>query len=192
MSVVLQGYHGTFTDCVDEILMNRFTIAKRPDHWLGYGAYFYQDDERHALCWANIKRKRHVAYMGKTVAVIKAIIEVERRHCLNMTLQADFEKLANYAKDFLVSKRGELFVENQLENRCYLYDCFATENEIKVIVASFSKEWADPAATLMFGIIFGEIQICVKDQLTITSKECTYRETPITVSLRKKHWRGKP
>lgn len=78
------GYHGTSKEATESILVNHFQVSRGNDHWLGEGAYFFEDGisngQENAVEWAkvsawdNAQRKNSYNYFS----VISASISLER------------------------------------------------------------------------------------------------------------------
>lgn len=179
----LIGYHGTFADCVNDIFNNGFKATIRSDHWLGQGIYFYKDDEGQARVWAHNKRKRHYKYSGKSIAIIKALILVNTKELLNLTLREGFDKLTLFASDFLENpdNRLQFKVEDKDKNRSLLIDYMCKEKGYKVVLCAFPHsppkfKRIEEDINAGFGLYLCEQQICTKDMETIKNIECVYQE----------------
>lgn len=70
------GYHGTTAEHAQRILTRGFELSRKPDSWLGYGVYFFQDAPELALYWAATR------WNGSQVSVIRARIDLSQ--CLDL------------------------------------------------------------------------------------------------------------
>lgn len=74
-SPIVYGYHGTSGDAAARILTAGFLQKHKKYHWLGDGAYFWQDAPRRAWQWAS-------EHHGEDAAVVGAAIELS--DCMDM------------------------------------------------------------------------------------------------------------
>ena len=91
------GYHGCERDLVDELIQGKKTLhpSKAKYHWLGKGAYFWEDDPLRALEWAI---GRPAARALKNPTVVGAIIDP--RNCLDLRVREN-QELVRQAYDLL-------------------------------------------------------------------------------------------
>lgn len=203
MIEAITGFHGTFSDCVDEIINRGFKYTPRKDHWLGQGVYFYEKDIEQAKVWAKSKRINHAEYQNKLIAIIEAVIKVPQENFLNLNLRADCWFVEKFAKEMLTSDDFKLKLDSSKPaiNRCLLFDYISRKRGIKVILAPFSHvpshlKDLEKDAGVDLGLSFTEQQICVKETNTIFSPKCVYTEVEDVKkkfsqkkSFRKKPWR---
>lgn len=108
----LLGYHGCDAAVAEQLLDGvPFEFSRNPYDWLGWGAYFWENDPERGLAWAKMlmgARKNPV----KTPAVVGAVIDPG--FCLDLTTQASLKviKTAYDVAKQLAEGRGETLVEN--------------------------------------------------------------------------------
>ncbi|MCK4258845.1 MAG: hypothetical protein KAX49_07695 [Halanaerobiales bacterium] len=186
----LIGYHGTFVDCVKNILDNGFIFHQRKDHWLGQGIYFYKDDLNQAKVWATVKSRNNLHYRDKEVAVIKVILKVKKDKLLNLNLREDVKKILNFA----LQLNCDFDPDNVDANRAFVIDSICEEEDFEVVIMSFTHEnqtIRDIQQQLgaALGFHFTEQQICVKNDICIVSKECVYPRNDVKIDYKqRKKW----
>jgi len=180
----LNGYHGTFLDCVNDIVSNGFKPKKRNDHWLGQGVYFYHNDIEQAKVWSKVKRNIHVEYKGKKIAVLEANIVVNTKYFLNINKREELLGFLGFVSALLFNDDGlgvNIKEQNMKTARCLFFDLYSEKYDIQAILGSFShklKEVKEIENVIGFnmGVEFHEQQICVKDLSVIKNTSCVFKE----------------
>ncbi|USQ95900.1 hypothetical protein [Caulobacter sp. RL271] len=107
----LLGYHGCDATVAEQLLEGvPFEISRNPYDWLGWGAYFWENDPERGLDWARLMQARGAPIT--TPAVVGAIIDPGL--CLDLTTQASLQVIRtayDVAKQ-LTEGRGETLIEN--------------------------------------------------------------------------------
>jgi hypothetical protein len=87
-----------------------FEISRNAYDWLGFGAYFWENDPERGLQWARLMEQRGAPIT--TPAVVGAVIDPG--WCLDLTTQAslDFIRTAYEELKVVVEASGETLVEN--------------------------------------------------------------------------------
>ena len=67
---IVEGYHGTYIQAVDDILSHRFEISRNEYDWLGDGIYFFEYGRERAWEWAEEKYGAEAAVIGAKIALI--------------------------------------------------------------------------------------------------------------------------
>jgi hypothetical protein len=82
------GYHGCDAAVAEALLGGApFRVSRNPYDWLGYGAYFWENDPERGLEWARIMQGRGEPIT--TPAVVGAVIDPG--WCLDLTTQASLD-----------------------------------------------------------------------------------------------------
>jgi hypothetical protein len=190
--VILVGYHGTFVDCINDILSGSFKVAEKDDHYLGMGIYFFKDDLEEARTWAYLQIKKKKSCEKREVAVIKANIEVNEDNLLNLTTRSGMEKIICYSQKFINDSSNKIrFNENNVNrNRSFLIDYISKKYKYQVVLCAFEDAMnalrkINNEINVSIGLY--PIQICVKEEGLIKNKECVYmdgfRSTSIEIDI---------
>jgi hypothetical protein len=109
---LILAYHGCDHDLADKMLLGRETVSISDNayDWLGTGAYFWENDPKRALQWANwIKtHPQHARHKIQKPAVIGAIINPG--NCLDLT---DSESLRLVKETYEVYKLVQEYSEQK-------------------------------------------------------------------------------
>jgi hypothetical protein len=82
------GYHGCDLEVAEQLISGAaFEWSRNPYDWLGWGAYFWENDPERALQWAE-KVKQRTGKI-KTPAVVGAVIDLGL--CLDLTTQSSLD-----------------------------------------------------------------------------------------------------
>jgi len=108
MGSFVLGYHGCDRDVAEELLAgsSKFKASENDHDWLGHGVYFWENNPRRAMHWAQFmadhpKFQRRV----KTPAVVGAVLDMG--NCLDLTETTSLELVH---KSYYILKQ---FYENQ-------------------------------------------------------------------------------
>jgi hypothetical protein len=111
-SSLILAYHGCDRDLVTKIVLENesVSISDNDYDWLGTGAYFWENDPKRALQWANwIKaHPQHVRHKIQKAAVIGAVINPG--NCLDLT---DTESLRLVKETYEVHKLVQEYSEGR-------------------------------------------------------------------------------
>lgn len=84
----LLGYHGCDAAVAEALLAGKpFEISRNAYDWLGWGAYFWENDPERGLAWAQLAKDRGAPI--DTPAVVGAVIDPGL--CLDLTTQASLK-----------------------------------------------------------------------------------------------------
>ncbi|MGE7774064.1 hypothetical protein ACQKLP_05035 [Chitinophaga sp. NPDC101104] len=87
------GYHGCDMD-IAELLLNdhrKFFVSDREHEWLGHGMYFWENNLRRGMEWANLKFERQLI---RKPAVIGALLNL--RNCCDFSDQRYLNLIRSY------------------------------------------------------------------------------------------------
>ena len=91
-SGLILGYHGCDADAAEKVLAGApFKISRNKYDWLGEGAYFWENDARRGLRWAQEADRRGAVV--KKPAVVGAVIDLG--YCLDLTTQASLDVIVS-------------------------------------------------------------------------------------------------
>ena len=94
------GYHGTTALAAQSIVRTQsFVVTDNPDHWLGVGVYFFEDDIEQAVNWCTKARK------FPKWAVIRSSISADK--VVDLLMLSDVEEFQRIART-LVSRYSKL------------------------------------------------------------------------------------
>lgn len=103
------GYHGTDRRGADAILKsNVVNTSSGSGHWLGTGAYFFQDAPLHALVWA---RERHNISAADAVVIY---CEIDLTSCLDLFDRRVFNMMRRVYHRFEQEEAATGFVTTQV------------------------------------------------------------------------------
>lgn len=170
-SLQVNAFHGTIGTYANEILENR-SFRKgnlRRDHWLGQGVYFFREDQKQAMIWADYKVRGTRELHGQDSVVVKAVLRVMRDEFFNLDSREDLEKFERFVMESLIEskeKHGLRIDENQNPHviRCAL--CDQLPDQYKLIQMTFlvaSKKLDSNPYFRMMGIQQHGVQLCVRD-----------------------------
>ncbi|WP_160713708.1 hypothetical protein [Chitinophaga solisilvae] len=96
-SNLVVGYHGCDLQTFQALLLNpdNVRLSRKPYNWLGNGVYFWENDPKRALMWAQEKQKRGLI---KEPCVIGAVLNLQ--HCLDLMDSRFITMFATYCKMF--------------------------------------------------------------------------------------------
>jgi hypothetical protein len=146
------GFHGTAQDVVDDVLSGRESLLPNPRgyDWLGDGIYFWEDDARRALWWAQrTKEEGAVANRDwqspvKVVrpAVVGAVIYIG--NCLNLAhdhtqdgvRETYLRVAARYSRDGYFLPKNEFFYRNLdclvVNETCRILQRLPTKDAVRI------------------------------------------------------------
>lgn len=105
------GYHGCSEETAERLLGgDPFIFSKNPYDWLGWGAYFWENDPERAQAWAAKTKER--AKPGGQASVVGAVIDPG--WCLDLTTQASLDviRAAYDGLSKVALSTGEQLIEN--------------------------------------------------------------------------------
>lgn len=106
------GYHGCEREVGEAVIRGGKTLKQSTSkyHWLGKGAYFWEDDPQRALEWA---QQRPAARALQEPFVVSAIIDM--RHCLDLRVResVDLVKQAHRLLEAETTATGMEMPKNQ-------------------------------------------------------------------------------
>lgn len=194
-SLCIIAYHGTFDAAADNIIETKtFQSNFRDDHWLGQGIYFFREDFEQAKQWGKSAvekqlRKGHIK-KGK-IAVIRAILNVERKNFWNLDTREDLIRFNKHVlKELAELEKQKIELEISLGEseklRCYF--CDLIDDDIYLIQRTFSgNSYLDQYKMLMdMGLRQHGTQLCVRNQhiIDFESIECIKLEEISIFNLR--------
>ena len=153
------GYHGTEYDNALSILRNKnFIQSCTEDEWLGDGVYFFENDERQAICFITKARK------VQNYKVIKANIKTKNLlDLIDLETYENFEQFARQFKDRYLKKKDNR--PRKLINSVVLKAMYKLK-PYDVVRAVFPVPQTQPAPRTNIQPM--QIQICVKEPKCIT------------------------
>lgn len=100
MTYTSKGYHGTSKASGYLIKAKGFSISRGDDHWLGDGAYFFEDDESMAFEWCKAEsyKKKYKEYV-----IIESDIRVAIKNVFDLSEPKNFKFFHSY-RDMLLEK----------------------------------------------------------------------------------------
>lgn len=190
------GFHGTAESCalvIDETRCFEFGEL-RDDHWLGQGAYFYNNDEEQAALWAKNKVQNHSKFLGETPYVLEVIIEVDESNFLNLDARKGLEYLSGFI--CFLKEKGLKIEATSYDNipakiRCFLLsqlpsDVWLVQRTFHNIPSYFDKQEIFVAMDLT---LVGT-QLCVRNNEVIRGNSLKMKK--LSKPVIKKRPSGKP
>lgn len=190
---VIEVFHGTFMEKINDIFVNGFKYKHNIEHWLGQGFYFYTEFEL-AKWWSEKKVEYEKVNNNNdyNVAVIKADIIANTDNILNLDIPKELDYFVDFIKDYLkLMKEDNLSIKfdknKSNETRCFFLDIIKKERDLFVIIKTFEKEnptygkynLRELSAEIELGLKYKETQICVSRNKLIYNKKCEYAEENI-------------
>lgn len=119
MNIHIEGFHGTNSEYVEDILKKGMKPSKGYSHWLGDGSYFFikglsSKPENQAEKWAVLQAWDKDTLQNKynLYTVLKGDIIVEEKYFLDLT-QENGTEILNYIQLSCINKLKELGREKQ-------------------------------------------------------------------------------
>ncbi|EDO1152290.1 hypothetical protein K9J90_001035 [Listeria innocua] len=134
------GFHGTYYYKAEKIIREKhFTYTKRPDHWLGWGIYFYINDFSAADLWVKRSSKYRKAKTPKPkVGVLKNTIKVDEKNLLDLDSRDGLQILEDFIKEIESAKlKVVLGDESKNVNTCQIINLL--DDDIHVVKRTFSE-----------------------------------------------------
>ncbi|HAC0715886.1 TPA_asm: hypothetical protein GYZ54_15380 [Listeria monocytogenes] len=134
------GFHGTYYDTAKKIIDEKnFTYNERPDHWLGYGIYFYINDLSAANLWVKrSKRYKNAKKPKPKVGVLKNIIKVDEKNLLDLDSRDGMQFLDDFIKEIAKAKlKVNLTGKSKNEKTCQIINLL--QNDIHVVKRTFPE-----------------------------------------------------
>lgn len=144
-------FHGSIEQSIDSIIKRKsFHVARRKDHWLGNGVYFFIDDISKAFWWAtNARNKENKERQRKKLpptseeeAIIFFEIEIERKKLIDLDTEDDRDKLSKFIKE-LEGLQVQITVKGSEEHEalCALIDMYvAYSGNIDAVKYTFKSD----------------------------------------------------
>ncbi|MEH6888451.1 hypothetical protein V7024_01550 [Bacillus sp. JJ864] len=185
------GYHGTDEESAIDISANGFKILydNRDDHWLGNGVYFFREDEKQALFWAQNKVKRVPELNGKSAVVIRSFINVNNDNYLNMDSRDGLDIFERHLKQKEKEiKESNLQITFQNENQQRHYFMNLLPDKYYVIKRTFhvpSKKYDSSKQLTHMKLLLNGEQICIRNLSTIKDTQIS-RVEKVNLIVKKK------
>lgn len=173
------AYHGTDEGSSIAITADGFKIFSdnRDDHWLGNGVYFFREDEKQALIWAENKVRNNEELNGKASVVIRSYIAVNNNNYLNMDSRDGLDIFEEHLKqkEKEMKKSGyQITFKNEKQQRHYFMNLLP--DKYHVIKRTFKvksiKYDSNESLAYMKLWLNGE-QICIRNLSTINETVVT-------------------
>lgn len=67
---IVEGFHGTTTNAVTDIMTDGFEMSRNKYDWLGDGIYFWEENKYRAWDWAKSRYGPNAAVIGARIALV--------------------------------------------------------------------------------------------------------------------------
>ena len=167
--VTMTGFHGTLKNKAQNILNNGFIHSTKNTEWLGFGVYFFAE-QQYAEKWA-LSEAEKPKNKGEVPSVLSCLIRCKENEYYDLDNEDNMDKIVKCLSGVLKGLEGKNSTKlDEAQIRCAACNFFAKKYGIKVYSYTFPLRRTNSYG---FPFVINQKQICVNNNECISCvKEC--------------------